>query len=184
MMLAHGWGEGEWPALKQLWTGESNWSPTAYNKSSSAQGIPQFLPMPGRPTPPGFPDNGPVNARAQIGWGLDYIAGRYGSPSKALGFWNAQSPHWYAHGGRTPRWGGWKGGGVNGVYSTPTVIGVGEKGAERVRVTPAGGGGGTPQINATFYITGGEPGQVQREVESALKTFAQHLKHHPVDGED
>ena len=40
------------------------------------------------------------NALQQIRWGLGYIKGRYGSPSRALSFWNAQSPHWYQRGGR------------------------------------------------------------------------------------
>ncbi|WP_183068936.1 hypothetical protein [Streptomyces sp. gCLA4] len=36
--------------------------------------------------------------QAQIKWGLDYIKGRYGSPSKALAFWNGRNPHWYEAG--------------------------------------------------------------------------------------
>lgn len=89
-----------------------------------------------------------------------------------------------ARGGRAPRWGGWKAAGVNGVYSTPTVIGVGEKGTEHVRVTPAGGSREGAQIHATFHIYGGESGEVQREVEAALKTFARHLENSPIDGQD
>ena len=33
------------------------------------------------------------NATTQIKWGLDYIKGRYGSPSKAKQFW--LSHNWY-----------------------------------------------------------------------------------------
>ena len=34
-----------------------------------------------------------TNARTQIAWGLDYIAGRYGNPSSALA--HSNSVGWY-----------------------------------------------------------------------------------------
>lgn len=89
-----------------------------------------------------------------------------------------------ARGGRQPRWGGWNASGLNNVFSTPTVIGVGERGAERVKVEPAGArsrGGGTMTNN--FYITG-DQGSVRREVEEALLSVARHLDLEPVDGSD
>jgi hypothetical protein len=90
MMLAAGWPASEWPALEALWTGESGWSTSALNKSSGAYGIPQALGH-------GFIGN---TAAQQIAWGLNYIRGRYGSPSAAWAFWQRQSPsHWYRRGG-------------------------------------------------------------------------------------
>ncbi len=91
-MMLQRWAESQWPALKELWTRESGWSNTARNPSSGAFGIPQAL-------PPGKMGAAAVagNARAQIDWGLRYIAERYGSPSAALGFHNAHN--WYAQGG-------------------------------------------------------------------------------------
>jgi len=55
-----------------LWRLESQWSPTAKNKKSSAYGIPQLLKMTER------------NPYKQIDLGLKYIAHRYGNPCKAL----------------------------------------------------------------------------------------------------
>jgi hypothetical protein len=36
--------------------------------------------------------------RAQIDWGLDYIQGRYKTPSKAYATWKGRNPHWYEKG--------------------------------------------------------------------------------------
>ncbi len=87
----YGWGAGEWPALNQLWQGESGWNPNAVNPSSGAAGIPQAL------------GHGNVFAlgdyMAQVNWGLRYIKQRYGSPSAAYSAWLSRSPHWYAEGG-------------------------------------------------------------------------------------
>ena len=174
MMLAAGWGAGQWDALNELWTGESGWRTTADNPSSDAYGIPQSLPG-SKMASKGA--DWKTNPRTQIAWGLDYIKGRYGSPSSALASWKGRSPHWYSQGGRTPRWGGWHQMGLNSTFSSPTLIGVGEKGAERVTVTPKGkGGGGGVTISPTFNINGGEPGRVQREVERAMTTFAGQLE--------
>ena len=58
--------------LVTLWRLESNWSPTAKNKKSSAYGIPQLLKMT------------ETNPYKQIDLGLKYIAKRYGNPCIAL----------------------------------------------------------------------------------------------------
>lgn len=88
-----GWGGAQWDALKKLWTGESGWNANAVNPSSGAYGIPQILPSAhGRPVALG-------DYRGQVDWGLRYIRNRYGSPSAAWAFWNAQNPHWYDQGG-------------------------------------------------------------------------------------
>ena len=62
----------QYRCLVVLWRMESQWSPTAKNKKSSAYGIPQLLKMTER------------NPYKQIDLGLKYIAKRYGNPCKAL----------------------------------------------------------------------------------------------------
>jgi len=93
MAGARGWGSGdEWNSLVALWNQESGWNPNAVNPSSGAIGIPQAL------------GHGSVfalgDAGAQIAWGLDYIAGRYGSPSGAWA--HEKANNWYASGGVLP----------------------------------------------------------------------------------
>lgn len=87
----HGWSTGaEWDALVWLWQHESGWNNKAKNPSSGAYGIPQALPG----SKMGAEANPPTSsASAQIKWGLSYIKGRYGSPTKAKAFW--QSHNWY-----------------------------------------------------------------------------------------
>jgi hypothetical protein len=62
----------QYRCLVTLWRMESQWSPTAKNKKSSAYGIPQLLKMT------------ETNPYKQIDLGLKYIAKRYGNPCKAL----------------------------------------------------------------------------------------------------
>ena len=62
----------QYRCLVTLWRMESQWSPTAKNKKSSAYGIPQLLKMK------------ETNPYKQIDLGLKYIAKRYGNPCKAL----------------------------------------------------------------------------------------------------
>ena len=62
----------QYRCLVTLWRMESQWSPTAKNKISSAYGIPQLLKMTER------------NPYKQIDLGLKYIVKRYGNPCKAL----------------------------------------------------------------------------------------------------
>jgi len=64
--------DNQYRCLVTLWRIESQWSPTAKNKKSSAYGIPQLLKMTER------------NPYKQIDLGLKYIAKRYGNPCKAL----------------------------------------------------------------------------------------------------
>lgn len=84
------WGDGEFDALVWVWEHESGWRWDATNPSSGAYGIPQSLPA-SKLSSAG--DDWKDNAGTQIAWGLDYIKGRYGSPSKAKSFW--QSHNWY-----------------------------------------------------------------------------------------
>lgn len=86
----HGWTGAQWQCLDTLWrVRESGWSHTAINKSSGAAGIPQRLPMPSRPIPASFYKS----PHEQIQWGLNYIAGRYGTPCGALAHSHANG--WY-----------------------------------------------------------------------------------------
>lgn len=80
----YGWEGAEWDALDKLWTQESSWNTHAQNPSSGAYGIPQALPYTKMPKA-AWPESagGSSDAEAQIRWGLDYIKGRYGSPTMA-----------------------------------------------------------------------------------------------------
>jgi hypothetical protein len=172
MMLAMGWGATEWPALKTLWSGESGWRTTADNPSSDAYGIPQALP--GSKMASAGPD-WKTNPATQIRWGLNYIRGRYGSPTAALAAWQKRSPHWYAQGGRfTAR--------------SPTLIGVGERGAERVSIEPARGRGSAASLGPFhFTIHNNRPGDVRRQVEEevtqAMRSLARKVERMPVVGD-
>lgn len=68
---------GQWPALRALWSHESGWRWWARNPSSGACGIPQFLPC--SKGGPGFASS-PI---IQIRRGARYIVDRYGSPVAA-----------------------------------------------------------------------------------------------------
>jgi hypothetical protein len=85
-----GFDISEMPALVELWNHESGWNELAYNESSGACGIPQALPCSKMSA---FGDDYETNPATQIRWGLDYIQGRYGSPTAAYDFWLANG--WY-----------------------------------------------------------------------------------------
>jgi uncharacterized protein YabE (DUF348 family) len=90
MAAERGWGDSEFVCLEKLWTKESNWRWNAENTSSGAYGIPQALP--GSKMASAGSD-WRTNPATQISWGLDYIAGRYGTPCAA---WNhSMSVGWY-----------------------------------------------------------------------------------------
>ena len=86
----YGWTGKDWQNLVSLWNRESGWRWNAENPWSGAYGIPQSLP-PSKMA--AFGANYRDDAAAQIDWGLSYIAGRYGSPTKA---WEHSEKHgWY-----------------------------------------------------------------------------------------
>jgi hypothetical protein len=64
------------------------------------------------------------NPQDQIAAGLNYIKMVYGTPLNAWNAWQSRSPHWYGT-GLAPT-----------VFSSPTLIGVGERGPETVSVWP------------------------------------------------
>lgn len=86
-VIARGWSESDFTALVQLWNHESGWNPNALNPSSGARGIPQCNPSGGQSCP------ALGDWQGQIEWGLNYIARRYGTPSRAYSIWLAQ--RWY-----------------------------------------------------------------------------------------
>jgi hypothetical protein len=80
----------QWSCLDSLWQRESNWNPSAQNRSSGAYGIPQALPGSKMATVAG---DWRTNVSTQITWGLNYIVDRYGSPCGAWG--HSQGYGWY-----------------------------------------------------------------------------------------
>lgn len=120
-----GWTGNQWSALLELWSRESGWEPGRLNPSSFAAGIPQALPgskiygaafnSMRRVTRDGKLYLANADGEREIRWGLDYIAGRYGTPAAALNFHDANN--WYAKGG---------------IVSRPTVFGAGESGSEAI----------------------------------------------------
>lgn len=79
---AYGWSPSQdktqWDDLVKLWNQESGWNNTAQNPTSTAYGIAQFLDTTWAPYGPKTSD-----PTTQIQYGLEYIKGRYGSPSGA-----------------------------------------------------------------------------------------------------
>jgi hypothetical protein len=116
-----------WPAFYSLVMAESGFNRFARNPTSGAYGIAQALP----PTKYPFAGQaaGGSHAGAQLSWMFSYIAARYGNPLNAWA--HEQAAHWY-------------GSGLDAIFRKPTLIGVGERGAEHVSVVPLsrGGGGG------------------------------------------
>ncbi|MBD7917123.1 DUF348 domain-containing protein [Cellulomonas sp. Sa3CUA2] len=90
MAAARGWGDDQFACLLSLWNKESGWRWNAENKSSGAYGIPQSLPGSKMAS---VADDWRTNPATQITWGLNYIAGRYGTP---CGAWaHSQAKNWY-----------------------------------------------------------------------------------------
>lgn len=134
-----GWGGGQWTALYNLLMRESGFSPSAQNPTSTAYGMFQFLDSTWAAMGVGKTSNPNVQTMA----GLQYIKQRYGTPADA---WNHEMMF------------GWYGSGLAPtVFSRPTLIGVGERGAETVSVTPGRGGTGA-QARAYQAGAGGRGG--------------------------
>ena len=90
MVMARGWGAGEYDCLVSLWNKESGWNVNAHNKSSGAHGIPQALPGSKMAS---VAADWETNPATQITWGLGYITGRYSTPCGAWG--KSQASGWY-----------------------------------------------------------------------------------------
>jgi hypothetical protein len=85
-----GWGSAQFACLDSLWTKESGWRMNANNGSSGAYGIPQALPGSKMASVGSDWASNPIT---QITWGLNYIAGRYGTPCSAWA--QSQAVNWY-----------------------------------------------------------------------------------------
>lgn len=121
----------DWSAWNYVAMRESGWNQFATNPTSGAYGIPQSLPFTKMPRAawPAWA-GGSSNPAAQIAWMWNYMRTSYGGPQGAAA--HEASHNWYGSGLK------------GGVFTKPTLIGVGDRGAERVDVTPIGGRGGTP----------------------------------------
>ena len=75
-----GWSSYDVECLIKLWNRESGWNVYSCNKHSGAYGIPQALPGSKMAS---CGSDWKTNYKTQIEWGLNYIKGRYGSPSNA-----------------------------------------------------------------------------------------------------
>lgn len=89
-------GASEITCLIPLWNHESGWNPNAANPSSTARGIPQMMMnihygANWQTSAAGVAYL--TNPQIQIDRGLEYIAGRYGTPCNAWNTW--QSQRWY-----------------------------------------------------------------------------------------
>jgi hypothetical protein len=85
-------GAVQFSCLDALWQHESDWDPSAENPTSGAYGIAQALPAARMAS---IDNDWMSNPITQVSWGLDYIAGRYGSACNAWSFWLGHYPHWY-----------------------------------------------------------------------------------------
>ncbi len=90
MVAARGWDDSQFQCVDNLWRKESNWRVTANNPRSGAYGIPQALPG-SKMSSHGA--DWRTNPGTQIAWGLDYIAGRYGTPCAAWA--HSRAKNWY-----------------------------------------------------------------------------------------
>lgn len=80
------WGTQEWGAFEEIITRESGWHNWSINSDSGACGLGQALPC----SKMGVEL---WDYEGQLKWTVDYIANRYGTPSKALDFHNDKG--WY-----------------------------------------------------------------------------------------
>ncbi len=147
MLAGYGWSS-HWSALEDLWTRESGWRWNADNPTSDAYGIPQALPGSKMSSAGG---DWKTNPATQIKWGLGYIKGRYGNPSKANSF--QKSHNWYALG--TP-----------GAARGPAV--VGENGPEVMNLR------GGERIDPLSDLVGRGGGDIHVEVPITIQGHADH----------
>jgi hypothetical protein len=153
MAQLFGWQGAEWDALYKLVMRESGFRNTAQNPTSTAYGMFQFLDST-------WGSYGPKtsNPTDQARYGLQYIKQRYGDPLAAWG--HEQVYGWYGS-GLAPT-----------VFSSPTLIGVGERGPETVTVVPrrtqtSAGAGVTVVINGVV----GDKQAVHNAIVQALREF-------------
>ncbi len=148
------WPAFMWPAFNAVEMREAGYSLTATNPTSGAYGVAQFINGPSEYYQWG---GNPFTAAGQFTAMFRYIASRYGTPVSAE-----------AH----EQMFGWYGNGLDATFTSPALIGVGERGPERVRVTPGRGGGGdiyvTINVNASPLA---HPADTGRAVYEALEAY-------------
>jgi membrane-bound lytic murein transglycosylase MltF len=83
------WSIEEWEAFNQIIQNESGWDNTAQNPNSTAFGYGQFL----NDTWETVGCVKTTDPNTQIDCTIKYIKARYGTPQKALQFWNVN--RWY-----------------------------------------------------------------------------------------
>lgn len=148
-----GWGPAELAAWNYVEMREAGYNLNAVNPSSGAAGMAQFI--------NGFGEYAQWggNATTYIGQATamaNYIRSRYGDPIRA-------AQHEAAF--------NWYGGGLDAVFDRPTVIGVGERGRERVTVTPAGHGGDTYVYNMTITLPPGSDREQGRRIVEYVQSY-------------
>lgn len=159
-MSHYGWAGNQMDSLIPLWNQESGWNNMAYNSSSGATGIPQALPYSKMPRAAWLPSQGgQASPTAQIGWGLGYIHGRYGSPAGAWA--HEQRYNWYDQGGVVP--------GPKGVHRPIMAAG----GETIIPTHKSGGFAYELHFHFDGVITGTEQ-QVQRMVRRAVVDALRH----------
>jgi hypothetical protein len=90
LLPSFGFSTAQMPALDKLWAHESGWNVRAANRSSGAYGIPQALPGSKMAR---YGADWRTNPATQIKWGLSYIKGRYGTPTRAWAHFRSHG--WY-----------------------------------------------------------------------------------------
>ncbi len=93
IFASHGFTGSDWDATKWIVQKESGWNPNAQNPSSTAYGLFQFLDTTWAET--GISKTSDPKLQAEAG--ARYIDRRYGSPTAAKSFWEANN--WYDQGG-------------------------------------------------------------------------------------
>lgn len=152
-----GWSGGaEWDALSALIQKESSWNPAAANPSSSARGLFQKMTSIHGPVEP--------TAGGQAEWGLNYIRGRYGSPSAAWAFHRGHN--YYDQGGMLPR-------GLSSARNSsgrPERVLSAEQTASFERLVAALERGDRDGVTVNVTQTSGSPAETGRFVALALRT--------------
>lgn len=83
-ILAYGWSTEDYNSAVNIIIKESGFNPNSVNNKSGACGL--FQAYPCNKAVKQYPDY-KTNYKSQIEWGLNYIKGRYKTPTKAWEFW-------------------------------------------------------------------------------------------------
>ena len=155
-IMPRGWSLNDWDQVMRM---ESGGSMTARNPSSGAYGIAQFIQGPSEYAKWG---GNAETLQGQIYAMMRYMKSRYGSSQAALA--HEEAYHWYGQGG-------------DFIARRPQLIGVGDRGPERVSVSPLGTRlGGDQFINQIVWPNGlliGRLEDVAEELEPIITRLQQ-----------